>query len=193
MAKVHPYDLPTGEQLMSTPIVSGGLTRREKEIEFLQTNIQNRLTSLEEDESFETYKVFLFMFGVLSACVGVTLILFGLHLTPIFEKFQDDNIPALVFGGIFLIPLFLWFVFMFLPGRKERFKRKRIHRARRERRKPTLFNDMVNDAKRAAEPPPRKIKTLAHVRKHDYPIVASTWKEFCEALENATGALDIIL
>ena len=31
------------------------------------------------------------------------------------------------------------------------------------------------------------LKVYAHLRKKDYLISASTWKEFCEELEHATG------
>lgn len=184
-AKVYP--LPTGAELMSGPIVSGGETRKEKEINFLMQNVENRLTSLKIDVTYETYKVITFFGGLLSAIFGIMLVCLGFHVTPLFNKYQNDNIAAIFFGCCFCVPIIYWFVFVFLPKDKEKAKRRKIHRDRRERRKPTLFNEMVDEAKKKATPPPRKIKVLAHVRKHDYPITCSTWKEFCELLENATG------
>lgn len=149
-------------------------------------NIETRLKSLQNDEKFQTYKWFLFALSVLSAMVGVTLILFGLHLTFFFERFKGNTV-AIVFGAIFCSPVLYWFYYVFIPNRAERRKRKRIHIDRQDRRKPTLFNQLVEEARKFTEPPPRRIRVIAHIRKHDYPIVACTMQELMEAIANQSG------
>lgn len=178
--------LPTGQELMSGPITSGAMTRQEKEIWFVMDNIETRLKSLQNDEKFQTYKWFLFALSVLSAMVGVTLILFGLHLTFFFERFKGNTV-AIVFGAIFCSPVLYWFYYVFIPNRAERRKRRRIHIDRQDRRKPTLFNQLVEEARKFTEPPPRRIRVIAHIRKHDYPFVACTMQELMEAIANQSG------
>jgi hypothetical protein len=184
-----PGRLPTGNELMSGPITSGGPTRQEKEIEFVMNNIDTRLTSLKNDEYFQTRKAITFSICAALAMGGVTLVLYGLHKTFFFEKYknQPTNIPALVFGGMFMCPMFYWFYYVFLPNKAETRFRKKVAMDRRDRRKPTLFNQLVEEARKATEPPPRRIRVLAHIRKHDYPIVASTMGELTEAIANQCG------
>ena len=181
--------LPTGNELMSGPIKEGGMTRQEKEIEFVMENIDGRLESLQKDEKYQTYKAILFFSCVFSAMIGVTLILFGFRQTFFFKKYSDKgiDIPAIVFGGLFCTPIFYWFYYVFIPSKEEKRKRRTIYRDRADRRKPTLFNQLVEEARKATEPPPRRIRVLAHIRKHDYPIVASTMHEFTEAIANQCG------
>mmetsp|Transcript_4974 Transcript_4974/g.8106 ORF Transcript_4974/g.8106 Transcript_4974/m.8106 type:complete len:374 (+) Transcript_4974:108-1229(+) len=178
--------LPTGNELMSGPIKEGGPTRQEKEIEFVMGNIEDRLTSLKNDENFTVKKWLLFSLSCFSLMGGVTLILFGFHMTFFFEKY-DDNIVAVVFGSIFCTPVFYWFYWVFIPNKKEVKRRMKIHVDRADRRKPTLFNSLVEDARKATEPPVKRIRILAHIRKHDYPIVASTMLELCTAIQNQCG------
>ena len=185
-AAVHPRPLPTGMELMSGPITSGGVTRQQKEIEFVIDNIDGRLGSLKMDEKFQTYKALLFSVCVFSAMGGVTLILFGLHTTFFFNKYSG-NVPALIFGGIFCSPMLYWFYYLFIPNKEEKRRRRKLQMDRMDRRKPTLFNQLVEEAKKATEPPPRRIRVLAHIRKHDYPIVASTMQELAEAIANQCG------
>lgn len=183
-ASVRP--LPTGHELMSGPITSGAMTRQEKEIWFVMDNIDKRLKSLKNDEGFQTYKWVLFSICVVSAMVGVTLILFGLHLTFFFERYKGNTV-AVVFGGIFCSPSLYWFYYVFVPSKEEKRKRKRIYIDRRDRQKPTLFNQLVEEARKFTEPPPRRIRVIAHIRKHDYPIVASTMQELADAIYNQSG------
>lgn len=181
--------LPTGNELMSGPISSGGVTRQQKEIEFVMNNIETRLESLKKDEGYQTHKALLFSICVCFAMGGVTLVLYGLHKTFFFEKYKNEptNIPALVFGGLFMCPMFYWFYYLYLPNKDEIRRRKRIAMDRKDRRKPTLFNQLVEEARKATEPPPRRIRILAHIRKHDYPIVASTMEELTDAIANQCG------
>lgn len=131
---------------MSGPIIEGGMTRQDKEIQFVMENIDNRLIHLKTDEIFEKYKVQLFSITLFIAMGGVTLILFGLHMTIFFEQYENRNIPAIVFGTLFIIPLCYWFYYLFLPNKDEKEKRRLILKARHNRRKPTLFNQMIIEA-----------------------------------------------
>lgn len=174
---------------MSGPITSGGQTRQEKEIDYVVESIESRLTSLKNDEYFQVRKAITFSVSVLLAMGGVTLVLFGLHKTFFFQNYrnQPTNIPALVFGGLFMTPMLYWFYYVFIPSKREQRFRKKIAMDRRERNKPTLFNQLVEEARKATEPPPRRIRVLAHIRKHDYPVVASTMGELAEAIANQCG------
>lgn len=185
----EPFELPTGNELMSTPIYEGGPSRAQKEIEFVIKNIQHRLRTLILDEKYEVNKTLLFAIGILSAMVGLTLVFYGLNYSVFFEHLQNKNYIAVACGSLFFIPLVVWIVYIFIPSKKERRKRKLLHNERKERRKPSLFNELVEDAKRATEPPVRKIRVIAHLRKKDYPITCTTWREFCVYLEGMTGLL----
>jgi len=131
---------------MSGPITTGGLTRQEKEIQYVMQNVEDRLTHLKADELFETYKAQLFFCSLFTAIAGAVLILFGLHLTIFFQHLQNINIPAIVFGSLMCTPLMYWFFYVFLPNKDEQDKRRLIHKHRHNRRKPTLFNQMVKEA-----------------------------------------------
>lgn len=174
---------------MSGPITSGGQTRQEKEIEYVVESIETRLKSLRNDEYFQVRKSVTFSISVILAMGGVTLVLFGLHKTFFFQNYknQPTNIPALVFGGLFMSPMLYWFYYVFMPGKKEKKFRKKIAMDRRERNRPTLFNQLVEEARKATEPPPRRIRVITHIRKHDYPVVASTMGELVDAIANQCG------
>jgi len=188
-AKVHPlpFTLPTGNELMSGPITTGGLTRQEKEIQYVMQNVENRLTHLKEDELFQTYKAQLFFCSLFIAIAGAVLILFGLHLTVFFQHLQDINIPAIVFGSLMFTPLMYWFYYVFIPDKEEQIKRRLIHKHRHNRRKPTLFNQMIKEANKATAPEPKMVRILAHIRKHDYPIVCSTMRELTDGITDECG------
>lgn len=167
---VHiPHLLPStlGNELMSGPITTGGLTRQEKEIQYVMQNVENRLTHLKEDELFQTYKAQLFFCSLFIAIAGAVLILFGLHLTVFFQHLQDINIPAIVFGSLMFTPLMYWFYYVFIPDKEEQVKRRLIHKHRHNRRKPTLFNQMIKEAN--VRVPHRKVspKCLS-IYLHDY-------------------------
>jgi len=183
------FVLPTGNQLMSAPIVKGGRTksRYEKEMEYVMTKIENKIHVIGMEENFQIYKWVLFIVGFSFALGGVVLICFGLHITVFFQQFQTINYAALVFGGLFMIPLLIWLSFLFRPNPEERMKRKKIYADLRERKKPTFFNQMVKDAAIHAEPPVRVLHVVAHIRKKDYQIHCSNWSQFCEEIQKATG------
>ena len=183
------YDLPTGNQLMTSPIVRGGRKkdRYEKERQFVIKKINNKLKIISFEEKFQIHKWILFVVGICFALAGTVLILYGLHLTVFFEMYQNISIPAIIFGGLFMIPLAVWISFLFFPNSEEKKKRNKIYADHMERKKATFFNKMTEEAAEFATPPDRVLKVTAHIRKKNYPVRATTWFQFCEAVEKATG------
>eukprot|EP01038_Epipyxis_sp_PR26KG_P004394 gene4394-6215_t len=184
--RVQPLNLPTGNELMSGPILTDGVTRIHKEIEHVKNNVSVRLIQLKHDETYQKKKVLFFFIGFASAIIGAVLFLKGLALTDLFSYMKMD-IVALVFACVFCIPLIIWFFYLFLPHKRERQLRNQLKVNRLEALKPSAFNDMVNAAKKATEPPVRRIKIIAHFRKKDFYVTASTWQEFCEGFRQQTG------
>ena len=78
--------------------------------------------------------------------LGVTLILFGLSLTPLFQRFRRENYIAVGAGGVMQIPFLIWLVYIFCPAKKERGMRSRIHADRLERHSKGFFDTLVNEA-----------------------------------------------
>ena len=183
------YVLPTGNQLMSAPIVKGGRVkdRYQKEREFVVKKIDKKLKVIGIEENFQLQKWILFVIGLAFALSGVVLILYGFHTTVFFEMYQQINIPAIVFGVLFTIPLFVWMVYLYFPDSEEKKNRRRIQIDQIERKKDTFFNKMVKDAEQHATPPDRVLEVTAHVRKKNYPIKCTSWWQFCNAVEKATG------
>jgi hypothetical protein len=58
---------------------------------------------------------------------------------------------------------------------------------KRERRSKNFFNKMQDDAAEATKPQPRVVKFWAHIRKHDYQIMATTWREAAEQVQQHSG------
>jgi hypothetical protein len=183
------FVLPTGNELMSRPIKTGGESRAEKEIDFVITTVRTKLDTLYKDQLFETGKLKFFLIALTSAFVGLILIFFGFGMTVLFDSYKDKdpNYIAIAFGGLFFTPMLWFFSYLCFPNKQQFTVRKKIKKDRRERRKPTLFNKMVDDAKKATEPPPRLIKVVARFRKQDFIIIGSTWKDFCEEFERQTS------
>lgn len=205
-AQVHPLDDETDDQLFGrvstleekkAKILSGAnskldedaqkqLTKMEEEIAWVMENIEGRMRALRTDEVFELHKWLLFSLATLSGLVGATFILRGLAITPLFDRYHFQ-IGFLVASAPWFIPVCIWFKYLWFPPSEEKKKRHRMRWDRRDRRKKNFFNDLVEDARKANEDPPRKIRILAHIRKHDIPIVCTTWRQFCEILENNAG------
>lgn len=103
--------------------------------------------------------------------------------------------PAIYAGGILTLPLFYWFIKLFFPHicccfekcKKEREERKEMHRLRRERKKPSLFNDMVREAEDKAKPPVKKIVVVAKMYLSYYRVQVATLEEFQLELAKLTG------
>lgn len=185
---VYPYDVapPNEEDLMSGPISSGVVTRKQKETYYVVKDINKRLSALKAEETFETFKVKLFTIAFLFMLAGILLILVGTHTSVLFAEQPFDPV-AVAFGGLFCVPIIVWMKFMFVPSQPEALKRKSIKMERRGSKGPKLYQQITEAARKYAEPPPRRIKVTAVVRKKEYPVVASTWKSFCEEIEHQTG------
>jgi hypothetical protein len=183
------YFLIIGSELMSGPIKSGGMSRTEKEIDFVITSVRNRLDHLYRDQLFETHKLKLIMFAFTCSLIALILIFFGLRLTILFDTYKSKKIDyiAVAFGGLFFFPMLYLLSYICFPNKVQYTERKKIKKERRERKRPTFFNQLVEDAEKATEPPPRLIKVIAKFRKKDYIVIGSTWKDFCEEFERMTG------
>lgn len=187
LVKENPMPPPTGHDLMTGPVKSGGLTRQEKEIKHMLKLIHHRLSFLAQQQQFDAHHLKLFLIALIFTSGGIVLLLFGFRLTVLFNTYEKDNIPAICFGFLLQIPMFTWLNYYFNPNKEERLKRKILKAAKQERQKPSLFNDLIEEAKKATAPPPRKIRIIFTLRKKDYPVLATNLKELCEGIENATG------
>ena len=131
----------------------------------------------------------------LSTIVSAVLFLYGFEITPIFEG-MGGSLPAVCAGGIFTIPLFYWFFTIFIfPNfcccigrfKREREERQEMHRLRRERKKPSLFNEMVKEAEERAKPPIKKITVVAKMYLSYYRVRVATLEDFQVELHKLTG------
>jgi len=95
--------------------------------------MSQEIVDYRDDENFRWRKAFLFYTCFFSNFFGVTLSLYGLSLTVLFEQY-DENIDVFYVSLIFYVPFLVWFAYVFLPGKKEADRRRRIHFARRKRR-----------------------------------------------------------
>jgi hypothetical protein len=179
--------VPTGKQLMSGPISSGVVTRAQKETQYVLSTITHRMNVLITQQDHDRYTIYYLIVALISGSIGTILMLFGLRLSVMFDYYSGHNYLAVAFGALFYVPLLCWFIYLCFPNKEERQLRRQLNIENQERKRPTAFNDMVNKAKKFATPPARKILVVAVFRKKNYNIVASTMKEFCEAVEAQTG------
>lgn len=179
---------PTGNELMSGPISSGVVTRKQKELTYVLTNVTKRLEAVALEDNLHRTRRKYFLVCLIFGVGGMMLLFLGTRTTILFSYYSGNYDPvALAFGGLFCLPMVIFILTIICPNREQRSKLKIIKVERKERNKESLFNDLVEKAKKHAEPPPRKIKVFAVFRKKEYPIVGSTMKDFCEALEHQTG------
>lgn len=182
-----PAGLPTGNDLMSGPISSGVVTRAQKETQFVLTNITHRLNVLVTQQDHDRFAIYYLILALLSGSVGTVLVLYGMRKSILFDFYDGHDYVAFGFGVFFFVPCFLWLVFLFCPTKSERELRRKLQNEDRDRKKPTLFNEMVNRAKKFSEPPTRKIRVDVIFRKKTYHVTASTMRDFCESVESQTG------
>jgi len=186
-APILPYSLPTGAELMSTPI--GGkpdMTRAEKEKIFVIEKVAERLSKMTMEESYETTKWCCFCWGVLIAIIGVLLILMGFQMTVLFQAYSFDS-TKIIAGGCLCLPIIIWFLYIVCPLKWMRRNRAFIAEQRRERKRPGLFNDMVAKAQKSSEPPIIRTRIVIMLRKKEIPIMCHTMEELQGELEMKTG------
>lgn len=135
------------------------------------------------------------MIAFLSTLVSVVLFLYGFELTPVFQG-MGGSWPAVYAAGVFTIPLFYWFLTLYiLPHvcccieryKKEKEKRNEMHRLRRERKKKSLFNDMLKEAEEKSKPPIKKITVVAKMYLSYYRVRVATLEDFQIELAKLTG------
>lgn len=190
------YNLPTGAELMSTPIVELAapgkkdkvLTRFEKEKAFIMHNVARRLDLLVPERAFQLRKSVCFWVGILFAVIGTVLVLKGFQATPLFQAY-NFNIIEISIGGVLCLPLCGWFLYVYalpiVPSVRRR--RAELHMQRKERKNPGLFNDMVRQAEENSQPPVKKIRIYLNFRKHEFNVTAHTVQEMCEQIEYRTN------
>ncbi|RYG94828.1 hypothetical protein EON65_56880 [archaeon] len=185
---IYPYPIPppTGAELMSTPIQAGAVSRKDKEVYYVVRNINQRLNALHKDLTFNTYKVKVFTVCLVFAMIGILLILIGTATSVLFAE-QKVDLVKIVFGALFCIPMLVWIKFMYAPDKNEKHRRLSLRAERGESKHKNLYDRIADQARKYAEPPPRRIKVIANLRKKDHAIIAGTWKEFCEELEHQSG------
>jgi hypothetical protein len=171
---------------MSGPITSGAVSRKEKEVLYVVKNIDQRLSVINAKETFSTYKVKMFTVVLVCLLGGILLLLLGTHSTVLFQEYKF-NPTAVVIGAFLCVPMLIWVGYMIYPPRLEHQRRRIIKVERKAGTAANLYETIAEQARKHAEPPPRRIKVYARLRKKDHVIIASTWQEFCEALENQTG------
>jgi len=144
-----------------------------------------------------TYEIIKGIKGViafLSTIVSVILFLYGFQLTPVFQG-MGGSWSAVYAGGAFTAPLFYWLITLYFPNicccfqkcRKERDERREMHRLRKERKTPSLFNDMVKEAEERAKPPIKRIIIVAKMYLSYYRVKVATLEEFQIELAKLTG------
>jgi hypothetical protein len=163
------------------------MSRKEKELVYVLTSVANRLSVIKLEQEHDRFIIFYLIFSLLSGAIGAVLLLFGLRKTVLFDFYTGKDYVAIAFGCLFCLPCVLWMIHILFPFKSERSLRLKLKHERKERKRPTLFNEMVEKAKKSAEPPPRKIRVIVIFRKKEYPIIGSTMRDFVEALEHQTG------
>eukprot|EP01032_Pedospumella_encystans_P008254 gene8254-9819_t len=98
------------------------------EKELIITKATQMLTDFRIEERYRLRKARLFYCCIFCNVSGLTLTLYSLSLTVIFEQF-DSNPAAFYCSLLFYIPALVWFAYVYLPLKKERERRKRIHLA----------------------------------------------------------------
>lgn len=169
------------------------MSRAEKEMVFIVKNIADRLGNLAPEAKYEITKGICGIFTFLSLVLGTVLVLKGFSLTVIFAS-DDPDMNFVIAGAAFAAPCVVWFTYIFIlpyipcgPCRRIREKRRFILEQRGERKKPSLFNEMVADANEHSKPPIIRTPLFATFRKKEYKVVCHTMEEFQEIFYFKTG------
>lgn len=80
------------------------------------------------EEAYKLRKSRLFYFCLFMNFFGAVLLLYSLSATVLFEKY-DENQTAFYCSFIFFVPAVVWFIYVYLPCKKERERRRKIMRA----------------------------------------------------------------
>jgi hypothetical protein len=93
----------------------------------LQTSTE-QIRDYRHEEAFQLWKTRMFNCCFVSNFFGITLMLYSISATVIFEKYDEDK-TAFICSFIFYIPAVAWFVYVYLPCKTERERRKRMRLA----------------------------------------------------------------
>lgn len=167
-------------------------TAREREI--LIERAEEKISEAKESAGWSYHKYFAFVAAFFGSIIGTFMILFGLAKTVLFETF-NQNYALAGCGGIFFTPWLYFIYLMFCAGRNERLRRKRINDQQRTRKKPSLFNNLLDEAEnqRKNDTKPNLIQLIAVIRggngqpQQKYSYAVTTLRTFCEFVEHDTG------
>lgn len=158
-ASVTPYLPPGGIPLMQGPLTTV-TTTEEKQQHYLLAEVEEKLADLRKEEDYETTKILLFVWCVLSGIGGAFLVLYAMGLTVLFASTKPSGIKAWsVFsvGLCLMLPCLVWFKYVYLPTAEQKEFRRFMHAKRRERIdeqarvvKETLRLAKIEDAKKEA-------------------------------------------
>jgi hypothetical protein len=169
------------------------MSRAEKEMVFIVKNIADRLGHLNPEARYEITKGLCGIFTFLSLVLGTALVLKGFALTVIFAS-DDPDINFVIAGAAFAAPCVVWFTYIFIlpcipcgPCRRMHEQRTSILEQRSDRKKPSLFNEMVASANEHSQPPIIRTPLYAMFRKKEYKVVCHTMEEFQEIFYFRTG------
>lgn len=95
-------------------------------------HIDEQIRSVELDRRLQVKKHLLFWFCMVCNAVGVTLTLFGLAITPLFQNYQPNSM-MFICSFLLYIPFFLYIKMVYFPGGNEWSLRRYIVKARRWR------------------------------------------------------------
>ena len=127
------------------------MTRAEKEMIFIVKNIADRLHHLSPEAKYEITKGLCGVASFLSLILATVFILKGFSLTVIFAS-DDPDMNFVIAGAAFGAPSVVWFTYIFIipyipcESCKKLNQRQSILEQRAERKKPSLFNEMVAQA-----------------------------------------------
>lgn len=169
------------------------LTRAEKEKIFIVKKIAERLKHLQPEERYEIRKGICGIIMLLSLVIGAVLVMKGTATTVIFAG-DDEDMTFVIAGAVFAAPCVFWFLYIYIapcipfgPCKRMRETRATIHVQRAERKKPSMFNDMIGAANENSKPPIIRTPLWCTFRKKEYKIVCHTMEEFQEMFSFRTG------
>jgi hypothetical protein len=85
-----------------------------------------------QEEAFNLRRSRLFYLCFFTSMFGVVLMLYALSATVLFEKY-DENPLAFYCSFVLFVPGMVWIIYVYLPCKQERERRKRMARARKLR------------------------------------------------------------
>ena len=118
-------------------------TKRERTI--LIGMAEEKLEEAHENALWSFRKYWAFAAAFFCSIIGVFMILFGLAMTVLFET-RPKNFVIAGCGGVFFSPWLYYFFLMICPNKQEKERRKMLIQQYKVRKKPSLYNDLLQQA-----------------------------------------------